>query len=101
MDQRGRRMVCLTACNAGSPLNLQVAVKKDLLEARNALAPDRSSLNHILLCKLAARLHRFPLLGLQTFAALYRFSRNELDFDTCHSLNPPKPFSTNTIDFPR
>ncbi|XP_046451363.1 scaffold attachment factor B2-like isoform X3 [Daphnia pulex] len=97
-------MVCLTAFNAGASRNLQLAVKKELLEVRNVPASsDRPSLNHVLLCKLAARLHRFPLLGLQTFAALYRLTRNELDLDNCHSLNQSKPFSTNSTisDCPR
>ena len=97
-------MVCLTAFSAGASRNLQLAVKKELLEVRNVPASsDRPSLNHVLLCKLAARLHRFPLLGLQTFAALYRLTRNELDLESCHSLNPSKPFSTNSTisDCPR
>lgn len=72
---------------------MQIAVKKELLEVRNVPDSDRTSLNHVLLCKLAARLHRFPLLGLQTFAALYRLSRNELDLDERRSLNQFKPLS--------
>ncbi|XP_057375910.1 scaffold attachment factor B2-like isoform X2 [Daphnia carinata] len=88
-------MVCLTALNAEAARNLQIAVKKELFEVRNVPDSDRPSLNQVLLCKLAARLHRFPLLGLQTFAALYRLSRNELDLDNRRSLNQSKPFAFN------
>lgn len=38
----------------------------------------RVPLNQLLLCKLAARFQRFPLLGLQTIAALYRQSHSDL-----------------------
>lgn len=39
----------------------------------------RIPLNQLLLCKLASRFHRFPLLGLQTIAALYRQSRTDVE----------------------
>ena len=54
----------------GSDLQLQ-----NLQQEQSARVP----LNQLLLCKLASRFHRFPLLGLQTIAALYRQSRADVE----------------------
>ena len=68
-------MVCLAECDRnGSPALRPADSTVIALEAWNARVP----LNHLLLCKLAARFQRFPLLGLQTIAALYRQSHSDL-----------------------
>lgn len=84
-------MVCIAGFNAVTPLNLQL-VAKEIPDVRNIRTPDCPSLNQLLLCKLATRLHRFPLLGLQTFATIYRLSRTELDSDA-YLLNQPHSIS--------
>ena len=68
------KMVCLnselaSACATSSP-NSRATWISSLNSKTTSL--DVVPLNQILICKLAARLHRFPLLSLQTIAALYR-----------------------------
>ena len=47
-----------------------------LASSKQSHATSHEPLSRILILKLAAKLHRFPLLGLQTIAAIYRQSRS-------------------------
>lgn len=81
-------MVCFAECDAAAPLQTKLPAKTDPADvwtnAANVLVlPNQVPISQLLLCKLAARLHRFPLLGLQTLAALYRQTRSDIEVDKC------------------
>lgn len=100
-------MVCHTELDVGAASNnlvLNPITYGSLSSPWTQLAEQQSPhasyepLSRILILKLAAKLHRFPLLGLQTIAAIYRQSRSsDINKDCLVGSNNSAVFAPNSV----